>query len=255
MTEAEGDDVGSVCKLLAPLMALPEHVATMRLFAADRSAHLATVSLALMAEAASRGARAAVATYANKTRRRAAQVDAKGTPLGATALSVDDMADAAHALLVKAFVVAPHSVVQPLSDDVSEPKVVTHAADYDHAHALAASGAFFGKAWPTNTSLPAVMAALTFARALSMFVGDAAAVDWDAVDTTALADHVLHAFDSASMATFFADFVRVPLPASAADYQVRACWVARSLRSFRQLIIELSNNARLLFMYKVCGAV
>jgi hypothetical protein len=231
MTEAEGDDVGSVCKLLAPLMVLAEHVATMRLFAGDRSAHLATVSLALMAEAASRGARAAVTTHANKTRRRAVQPQDKGAPT--SSLSVDDLTNAAHALLIKALAVAPTSVVQPLPDDIPEPKVLKHADEYDHAHALAASGAFFGKAWPTNTSLPAVMAALTFARALSTFTGHSANIDWDSADTSILADHLLHTFESASMATFFADFVRVPLLATAADYQVLFC--------FRQCLFCFEN--------------
>jgi hypothetical protein len=52
LTEAPEDDIGSIAKVLACLVCLPE-----RLDAITRPGHLAELSLALMAEAASRGCR------------------------------------------------------------------------------------------------------------------------------------------------------------------------------------------------------
>ena len=258
MTEAEGDDVGSVCKLLAPLMCLPEHVSAMQLFAPENSAHLATLSLALMAEAASRGARAAVAVHAAKARRRAdraAAANGSENSNGSSAGGASSLAEAAHAMLVKVMAITEDQVAFPTPDDVPEPKTVTHADDYDRAHALAASGAFFGKQWPTNTSLPAVMSALTFARALSTFGAHKTTADWSSVEMQALADHLLRNFEHASMASFFADFVPVPLAASASDFQapififILFYFCLLLLAHFMHMVFWVF---RLLFLCKVC---
>ena len=214
LTEAEEDDVQTVCKVLAPLCCLPELVDALGLFRPAHQEQLGAVSLALMAETVSRGARIQIVNAS------------KAQPL---ATSCTTLQEVSAELLRRALNIDESSVVMPQPDDIPEPVNVVQACTYDEAAARKASGKFFAHQW-SNCQPVDVLACLTLARAFAAFPAAAngcsvaEALCWQgAVADSPLVTLVLEHFRAASMRTFFQEFVPAAAARaqfSAVDYQI-----------------------------------
>jgi hypothetical protein len=176
MTEAPGDDVQSVCKLLCALTALDECA---ELFDAETAqqqqqqrsrrerkaepmgGQLSAVALGLLAEAVSRRCRRVVRADAQ---RRGVRSEDEVRRRISRAMRIDD-----------------ESVLQPLRDDVSEPRLDAtvamrrHSGAYDADAAARASARFFAdtrSVATANCSAFAVVGCLGFARVVRKVLRD-----------------------------------------------------------------------------------
>ncbi len=177
LTEAPEDDIGSIAKVLACIVCLPE-----RLEAISRPGHLAELSLALMAEAASRGCRIEVKLSPNQE---------------------------AHPLLVKALGIAEESCAFPTSVDEPEPKKLEHGDGFDIVIGRKRSGRFFRRELALSNCPPtAVLACLTLSRLLrSNPLFSSLDATLETGDWTPLQEAVCAAMASATMSKFIETFV------------------------------------------------
>lgn len=186
LTEAPEDDVGSICKPLAVLLAIPQG-STSFLHNASHMSHLA---LALMAEASSRGARIEV--------KMSAATDGGGG-------AVD-----AHPLLVKALGITEASCVYPRPLEEPEPKKIQHDDSYDMVVARKRSSRFFRRELSMSNCPPtAVLACLHLSRLLNSGNAPFSKLSnilehnsWDP-----LIEGIRNSMASATMSTFLRDFV------------------------------------------------
>ena len=169
LTEARGDDISSVIKVLAAILSSEDGI---QLASSDDNAD---VCLAILAETASREARVYLKVEAARSAARAAvaiRVSGQGgsghkaTPSGLSPTRL-----AAHRILVKAMGIVPDSVRAPAPDDEPEPLRVTHSADFDQKKCLRHSQRFFATL-RTNCNVRTVAAAFGFARALAGWAAD-----------------------------------------------------------------------------------
>ncbi|EGD82938.1 hypothetical protein PTSG_03571 [Salpingoeca rosetta] len=151
LTEAEGDDIGSVAKVVAAVTIMlrdvvREGIATPTDTAA-KSTRVDDAALAVLAESVSRGVRIFVKQKAFQEKRKMAYEDLQ------------------HRLLQHTLNIDPDDHVHARLDDEPEPHGVQHDASFDMEKAKLRSGKFFRQRW-TNCPPQAVVAAFGFVNVL-----------------------------------------------------------------------------------------
>ena len=195
MTEAAEDDVGSVVKLLAPLMVCLEAVEEGGLFRPSGAGQLEEVAMALLAEAVSRGARVYLKRKLGKA----------GMEIGR-----NSMREMAGRTLRKGLGIRVDSIPRIAADDSVDPpsSEVEFSSEVDTERAFRASGKFFfAIGGMTNVSPFAVLACLRFASILQRALAAEGEVCWGGGFSERVVETVLSEFDGMGMREFVVDFV------------------------------------------------
>lgn len=177
LTEAPEDDVGSINKVLACLLCLPERAP----FLKDIK-HMSDLSLALLAEASSRGCRV--------------EVKIKGND--------------AHPLLLKALGIKEDSCLNPTP--LNEPNLVhpVHSDAFDLAEAKKASSKFFRRELAMSTCPPtSVVAVLSLCKFLGERDNNMLMRLLEDGTTNQVVDGIIAVMSQASMASFISTWVNV----------------------------------------------
>eukprot|EP00026_Physarum_polycephalum_P004641 Phypoly_transcript_04663.p1 GENE.Phypoly_transcript_04663~~Phypoly_transcript_04663.p1 ORF type:complete len:660 (-),score=89.51 Phypoly_transcript_04663:152-1933(-) len=203
MTEAPEDDIGSVAKLLGVMCCSMEKVKNLQLFDDTEASkqQLAEVSLALLAETSSRGARGKIKGIIEKERLK----DLTAKPPLESKIT--------HDLLFDALGLSENcSHPDPSLEVVDEP-VGKHSNEWNLERAKKKSGNFFYNQVNTgsnNCPPQAVLACLTFAKAVAtpQFEKFEQILTEGSDELIAhRCDHIINAFEGVSMKTFIQRYI------------------------------------------------